>query len=308
MATPSIVILGGTGMLGHKMFQQFLSRFPGTACTMHRRASDAPYRCIPMFSGPQVYENVDVFAFEEVSRLLNRLKPDYIVNCIGVIKQRNDASSPIPAITVNALLPHLLAQLAAAWGGRLIHFSTDCVFSGKRGMYTEDDLSDAEDVYGKTKFLGETLEENALTLRTSIIGRELTQHRSLLDWFLSNNGKAVKGYRKAIYSGVTTNHLVEVVADVIERRVPLHGIYQVASQPITKYELLCLIRDRFGLDIQIEEVDGENVDRSLDGSRFREATGYVCPSWPGLIDQLAMDPTPYDQWLKCNDASPAYQS
>jgi dTDP-4-dehydrorhamnose reductase len=164
-------------------------------------------------------------------------------------------------------------------------------------MYKEDDISDAEDLYGKTKFLGEATEENALTLRTSIIGRELANHRSLLDWFLSNKGGSIKGYRKSIYSGVTTNYLAEVVSEIIMHYTPIQGLYQVASDPISKYELLCLLREAYALDVFIDPVDGEEVNRSMDGSKFRGATGLICASWPILVQQLATDPTPYEQWL-----------
>jgi dTDP-4-dehydrorhamnose reductase len=297
VASFMILILGGTGMLGHKLFQHFLSRFPGTICTMHRQASDAPYSRIAMFQGPQVINGIDLVDFNRLSHLLLRLKPDFIVNCIGIIKQRDEASSHISTITVNSLLPHQLAELCAQWGGRLIHFSTDCVFSGHQGMYKEEDLSDAEDLYGKTKFLGETTEANAVTIRTSIIGRELANHRSLLDWFLSNKSGRIKGYRKSIYSGLTTNHLAEVVAEIILHHPQLQGVYQVASEPISKYDLLCLLREAYALDVAIDPVDGENTNRSMDGSRFRGATGYVCPPWPTLVQQLAADPTPYEQWL-----------
>ncbi len=297
MTTPTVMILGATGMLGHKIYQYFLPRFPGTICTMLGRVADAPYCRIPIFQGPQVIEGLNVFEFNKLSQLLLNIKPDFIVNCVGVIKQRDDAGAPIPTIRANALLPHELADLSTRWGGRIIHFSTDCVFSGRRGMYTEDDFCDAEDWYGKTKFLGETKEANALTIRTSIIGRELSNHRSLLDWFLSNKNGRVKGYRRSIYSGVTTNHLAEVIHDIILKHPQLSGLYQVASEPISKYDLLCLIRDTYGLQITIDAVDGEDLNRSMDGSRFSNATGYVCPSWPDLIQNLAKDPTPYDEWL-----------
>ena len=297
VASPTILILGGTGMLGHKLFQQLRPQFPETICTMQQRACDPPYNRIPLFQSSEVIEGIDAFDFDGLSRLLLRLRPRFLINCIGVIKQRHAASSYIPTITLNSLLPHRLAELSAEWGGRLIHFSTDCVFSGRQGMYKEDDLSDAEDLYGKTKFLGEPTEANPLTLRTSIIGRELANHRSLLDWFLSSKGGKVKGYRKSIYSGVTTNHLAEVVSDIILRHPQLQGVYQVASVPIGKYDLLCLLREAYALDVAIDPVDGEDVNRSMDGSRFCGATGYVCPSWPTLVQQLATDTTPYEQWL-----------
>jgi dTDP-4-dehydrorhamnose reductase len=293
-----ILILGGTGMLGHKLFQQLQPQFPGTMCTMKGHARDAAYSNVTLLQNRDVIECVDAFEFDELSKLLLRLRPQFLINCIGVIKQRKDASSHIASITINSLLSHRLADLCARWDGRLIHFSTDCVFSGRRGMYKEEDPTDAEDLYGKSKFLGETTEANALTLRASIIGRELTNHHSLLDWFFSNTGRTVKGYRKSIYSGVTTNHLAEVVADVIVRQPALSGVFQVSSQPISKYELLCLVREAYGLDIAIEPVDGEDTDRSMDGSQFRRTTGYRCPPWAALVEQLAKDPTPYSDWLK----------
>jgi dTDP-4-dehydrorhamnose reductase len=220
-----------------------------------------------------------------------------VINCVGVIKQRARAALPIPSITINSLLPHKLAEMAMRWGGRLIHFSTDCVFSGKRGGYTEEDLSDAEDLYGKSKFLGEVAVENALTLRTSIIGRELMEHRSLLDWFLSQKQKTLRGYRRVIYSGLTTNYLAGLVGTIIEKHPGLNGLYQAASEPITKYDLLCLVREAYGLTVEIEPDDVEVSDRSMRGDRLRGAIAYTCPSWPELTRQLAEDNTPYEKWL-----------
>ena len=166
------------------------------------------------------------------------------------------------------------------------------------GAIREEDLSDAEDLYGKTKFLGEVAAANALTLRTSIIGRELTEHRSLLDWFLAQNHKTVRGYRRVIYSGVTTNYLAELVASIIEEHPGLNGLYQVASEPISKYDLLCLLRDAYRLDVRIEPDDLEVSDRSMKCDRLREAIAYKCPPWPVLAHQLAEDNTPYEKWLE----------
>jgi dTDP-4-dehydrorhamnose reductase len=164
-------------------------------------------------------------------------------------------------------------------------------------MYKEDDLSDAEDLYGRTKLLGEVASANALTLRTSIIGRELTTHHSLLEWFLSNRGGRVNGYCKSIYSGVTTNHLSDVVLSIILNNPRLQGLYQIASEPISKYDLLLLLRKAYALNITIDPVNGEDVDRSMDGSEFCSATGYICPPWPVLVQQMAADTTPYGEWL-----------
>jgi dTDP-4-dehydrorhamnose reductase len=197
---------------------------------------------------------------------------------------------------INALLPHRLAELAGSWHGRLIHFSTDCVFSGARGNYTEEDESDARDLYGRSKFLGETVGPNALTLRTSMIGRELTGHRSLLDWLHAQRGHTIRGYRRVIYSGVTTNHLADVVTDIIRNHSDLNGLYQVASRPISKYDLLCMLSDAHRLNVGITPDSAEQSDRSMSGEKLYHAIGYRAPSWPELIHQLSIDSTPYESW------------
>lgn len=294
---PKVLILGGAGMLGHKLFQRLRERFPGTICTTRKDVRRAPFDRVEVLQGDDVISGVDVMDFEQLHEIIADHRPDYIVNCVGIIKQRDDAKSAIPSITVNSLLPHKLAAMAQDWGGRIIHFSTDCVFSGKRGGYTEEDDSDAEDLYGKSKFLGEVVTENALTLRTSIIGRELVEHKSLLDWFFSQNHKTVKGFKRVIYAGVTTNQLAEVVTDVIREHPTLFGLYQVVSDPISKYDLLCLLRDAYRLDIAIVADETVVSDRSMKGDKLRAATGYVSPPWQVLVKNLADDPTPYDRWV-----------
>jgi len=293
---PGVVVLGADGMLGHKMFQTLGERFPGTRGTLRTSKTDPRFAGMPLLQGDAIVDGVDVMDDHGLRARLESLRPDVVVNCIGVIKQRDAAHDPIPSITINALLPHRLAGWLRPWNGRLVHFSTDCVFSGRRGRYREDDPSDADDLYGKSKFLGETRDTpNAVTLRTSIIGRELFHHKSLLDWFLAQHGP-VRGFTKVIYSGVTTNHLAGVVGDVIETHRDLRGVYQVASDPIAKHDLLRLVQHAFGKhDVEIVPDDREVSDRSLDGTRFAAATGYRCPPWPALVAELAADPTPYGQ-------------
>lgn len=291
-----VLVLGGEGMLGHKIFQIVAERFPTTACTV-RGSQDGPERrSIELYQRGRVVGGVDAMDLSRVESVLRDLQPEFIINCVGVIKQRDEAKSPIPCIVVNSLLPHRLAEIAGHWGGRVIHFSTDCVFSGRKGAYTEDDSSDADDLYGKSKFLGEVAASNALTLRTSIIGRELSRFSSLLEWFLSQRAGRVRGFKRVIYSGVTTNYLANLVLMIIEQRPQLCGLYQVASAPISKYDLLCIIREQFGLKVEITADELEISDRSMVGKRFVEATGYECPTWPELIAQLAADPTPYEKW------------
>lgn len=293
-----VLVLGADGMLGHKMFQTLRERFPATRGTLRTSKADPRFAGIELLQSDAMVEGVDVMDEGGLRRQIESFRPAVVVNCVGVIKQRDAAHDPIPSITINALLPHRLAACIAPWGGRLIHFSTDCVFSGRRGRYREDDPSDAEDLYGKSKFLGETPHTaNALTLRTSIIGRELLHHTSLLDWFLAQHG-TVRGFTKTIYSGVTTNHLATVAGDVIERHGDLRGLYQVASDPISKHDLLVLVKDAYRkTDVEIVPVDGDVSDRSLDGSRFAAATGYRCPPWPALVGELAADETPYESLI-----------
>jgi len=284
-------------MLGHKMFQILRERFPDTVCTTREDVRKPPFDCVELLQGDDVIRGVDVMDFDRLNGILKELRPDFIVNCVGIVKQRQEAQMAIPSITINSLLPHKLAAFAGAWGGRVIHPSTDCVFDGKRGGYTESDDSSAEDLYGKSKFLGELHCDNGLTLRTSIIGRELVEHRSLLDWFLMQQGKTVRGFRRVIYSGVTTNELAEVATMVIQKFPKLHGLFQVVSEPISKHELLCLLRDAYKLEVNIVPEDREVSDRSMKGDKFREATGYASPPWTELVERLAKDRTPYARWL-----------
>ncbi|MCX6927480.1 MAG: SDR family oxidoreductase [Verrucomicrobia bacterium] len=293
-----IVVIGGAGMLGHKMFQILRERFPGTVCTTREDVRKPPFDQVELLQGNDVIRGVDVMDFDRLQGTLKELCPDFIVNCVGIVKQRQEAQMAIPSITINSLLPHKLAEFAAAWGGRVIHPSTDCVFDGKRGRYTEIDDSTAQDLYGKSKFLGELHCDNGLTLRTSIIGRELVEHRSLLDWFLAQQGKTVRGFKRVIYSGVTTNQLAEVVTLVIQKFPGLHGLFQVVTEPMSKHDLLCLIRDAYKLEVNITPEDGEISDRSMKGDKFREATGYVSPPWPELVRRQAEDPTPYTEWIQ----------
>jgi dTDP-4-dehydrorhamnose reductase len=293
----TVMVLGAGGMLGHKLFQVLRERFPGTIGTTREPVSESALRGVTLLSGPDVIAGVDVARFDSFRERLARIAPAVIVNCVGIIKQRDAAKSAIPSITINSLFPHLLAEAAAEWGGRIIHFSTDCVFSGRRGQYTEEDQSDAEDLYGRSKFLGEVAAANAVTLRTSIIGRELSRHQSLLDWFLAQNGRTVRGYRRVIYSGISTTEMAKVVARVIEQKPAPSGVFHVVSEPISKYELLLLIRDAYNLDIDVQPDDAQVLDRSMRGEKFERATGWRAPAWPDMIREMAADPTPYDAWV-----------
>jgi dTDP-4-dehydrorhamnose reductase len=292
-----VLVLGGTGMLGHKIFQRVGARIPGTWCMVRGSEKETDVLAPGLLDNGKVIHDIEAANWSALEGLLNQSRPKVIVNCVGIIKQRSEAKDAVSSIEINSLLPHKLAKLCACWGGRLIHFSTDCVFTGKRGHYTENDLSDAEDMYGKTKYLGEVSSEpNAITLRTSIIGRELTQFQSLLEWFLAQNGRSIQGYTRAFYSGVTTNYLADVVAGLIKDFPGLTGLYQVTGQTISKFDLLCLLRTAYELNIEIVPNEDDFCDRSMLGNKFEHATGYQTPPWTELVTQLVEDTSPYKDW------------
>lgn len=294
-----ILILGVTGMLGHKLWQRLGARFPDTLGTMRARRGD--FTACGLFETERVLDCIDAARFADVEAVLNRLRPDCIVNCIAVTKRREKALDPLTCIELNAALPHRLGEWAGRNGARVIHFSTDCVFDGRVGGYTEDNLTSAEDLYGRTKALGEVAGSACLTLRTSFIGREIAAGTELLEWFLAQRGKRIKGYRCAYYTGVSTLYMADLVADIIEHRPRLQGLYQVAAPSIDKYALLGLAKSAYNVEIDIEPDDCVVMRRNLDGSRFERETGIRVPDWAHMMQALASDPTPYDRWSK-NDA------
>jgi dTDP-4-dehydrorhamnose reductase len=281
-----VLILGAGGMLGHKLMQLWPAKYDviGTV-----RKSVRTYHCGGIINRDLLIDNVDVNDFSLLENIFSRIQPHFIINCVGVIKQLEAANDPLIAISINSLLPHKLAGLCRAVDARLIHISTDCVFSGDKGMYRETDISDATDLYGRTKFLGEVGGTNCLTLRTSIIGRELESQNGLIEWFLRSDKKDVQGFRKAIYTGLTTIEFSRVLALVMESSKKLTGVYQVSSDPINKYDLLLLVREAFGVSKNVIPVDTPIIDRSLDSTLFRELMNYRPPSWKNMIQELAVD-------------------
>lgn len=273
-------------MLGHKAAQKF-QEYCETWATV--RSSEDVSLASDHLSGVQIYPGVDASNFDSIRSAINEIQPTVIVNCIGIIKQDALAYDPTASIEINALLPHRIASLSKAIGSKFIHISTDCVFDGAKGSYLESDVPNASDLYGRTKFLGEVNSESGLTLRTSIIGPEIRSSRSLLDWFLSQTG-TTNGYTKAVFSGLTTLELSRVVYRCATEWSHLSGLYQVSADPINKFDLLSLVKARYGLDIEIQAKDEPVIDRSLDSTRFREATGYQPPSWNEMVSELAALP------------------
>ncbi|MCM2264346.1 MAG: SDR family oxidoreductase [Desulfuromonadales bacterium] len=283
-----ILILGGDGMLGHQLLTSLLPRHE---VRVTLRQDLEAYREHGLFTPANAYAGVDVRSLERLTEVVADFQPAAVINAVGIVKQRPTARESIPSLEINALLPHRLAVLCRAAGARLVHLSTDCVFSGKTGHYRDDDPSDAEDLYGKSKFLGEVHDNRCLTLRTSIIGRELARKKSLLEWFLAQSGP-VKGFTNAIYSGFTTPEMSRIIEMLLVKHPDAHGVYQVSSEPINKYELLLLFRDKFGKEIDIVPDAEFKCDRSLDSRRFRQVFDYAPPSWEAMIEELAGERQP----------------
>jgi dTDP-4-dehydrorhamnose reductase len=279
-----ILVLGVSGMLGNAVFRYCSEDSQHEVIGSAR--SDSVRRNFPEAFGQRIVTGTDVDNQDSLALLFAKVKPDVVINCVGLIKQMADANDPLQAIPINSLLPHRLARLCDIAGARLIHVSTDCVFSGSKGNYLESDASDAKDLYGRSKFMGEVDYPHCITLRTSIIGHELNSAKSLVGWFLAQQG-SVKGYTKAIFSGLPTIELAHVIRDVVLPQPALRGLYHVAAEPINKFDLLTLVAQSYRKEIEIVADEQLVIDRSLNAQRFRAATGYVAPAWPELIQKMA---------------------
>ena len=270
-------------MLGHTILRVF-AEDPSIDVVGTVRSPASAVR-LPADLRARLIAGIDVENTDSLTDVLATQRPDVVINCIGLVKQLRTADDPLAALPINAMFPHRLARLAALAGARVIHVSTDCVFSGSRGMYREGDVSDAYDLYGRSKYLGELDYPNAVTLRTSIIGHELGSSHGLLEWFLAQSG-TVKGFTAAIFSGLPTVELAHVMREHVLPDSSLRGVYQVASTAIAKFDLLRLIGAQYQRSTTIVPDPSLVIDRSLDGSRFREATGYVAPPWPELVRRM----------------------
>ena len=279
-----ILILGGAGMLGHRLVADLRTDFDVWTTLRGAPPATGPDG---LFDPQRTIGGIDVLNVDALTEVLATVRPDVVINCVGIIKQLAAAKDPFLSVSINSLLPHRLHRLCRAAGARLIHFSTDCVFSGRTGNYSEDDQSDAFDLYGRSKFLGETVGDGAFTIRSSIIGHELATSSGLLEWFLSQRGQRVRGYRRAIFSGFTTTEMARIVRRVLTEHPELSGTLQVSSEPIDKYDLLTLIKKVYRVDALIVPDDEVQIDRSLDSTRFRQLTGYVPPPWPQMIEEMA---------------------
>lgn len=278
-----VLVLGATGMLGHVVLRALAE--DKTLDPVGTIRSPGSARLFPEAVRSKLLPGVDADSVDSLIGAFATARPTVVINCIGLVKQFSSAEDPLAALPINAIFPHRLMRLCGMSGARLIHISTDCVFSGSKGMYRESDPSDATDLYGRSKFLGEIDAPHAITLRTSMIGHELSGAHGLLEWFLSQSGP-VRGFRKAIFSGLPTVELAHVIRDQVIPRPELRGVYHVVAEPIAKYDLLHLFAKEYGRSVRIDPDDTFRIDRSLDGSRFRAATGYTAPAWPELVRRM----------------------
>jgi dTDP-4-dehydrorhamnose reductase len=278
-----VLVIGASGMIGSTVLRVLSESKDLVVWGTVRNASVKRFFTSAMAS--QLIEDVNVEYPDALVKVLDDVRPDVVINCAGLTKHKPESDDPLVSIPINTLMPHRLAGICKLAGARLVHVSTDCVFSGEKGGYTEADFADARDVYGKSKALGELVYPHTITLRTSTIGHELQTKYGLLDWFLSQETRC-NGYARAIFSGLPTVVFAQVIRDVVIPHKQLSGLYHVAAKPINKFDLLKLIADVYGKSIDIVPDDKLVIDRSLDAEHFRAATGYVAPEWEELIQLM----------------------
>lgn len=279
-----ILVLGTSGMLGSAVFR-YLTMYNLDHEVYGTLRSDSWRKWFPNTASDKLLSGIDANSEFDLIRILDAVRPDVVINCIGVIKQLDNSKNPLAVLPLNALLPHKLHQLCALANARLIHISTDCVFNGEHGDYLETDTPNATDLYGISKHLGEVCGPGAVTLRTSIIGHELGSTLSLIDWFLAQAG-VVKGFRNAYFSGLPTNEIAKIIAEFVINNKNLSGLYHLAAKRISKFDLLEMVKHEYGHNIELIDSFDLKIDRSLNADRFNAATGYTPPEWPALISEM----------------------
>ena len=278
-----VLVLGASGMLGSAMLKVMSERNDWNVYGTLRKQNTKLQTLVPR---AQLISGINALDSDSLINVFNQIRPQVVINCVGLIKQLAISEDPLEAIPINSLFPHRLAKICELVQARLVHISTDCVFSGSKGNYLEKDFPDAQDLYGRSKLMGEVNYSHTVTLRTSIIGHELgSENKSLIDWFLSQHVSA-KGYAKAIFSGLPTCELAKVVRDYVIPNQNISGLYHVAAEPISKCDLLNLIKIKYGKNIQIDPDEKIKINRSLDQSKFKNVTGYVAAPWPDLVSQM----------------------
>ncbi len=280
-----ILVFGASGMIGHQMWYKLNKEFPGHVYGTVRQSLNH-YEQFKIFDSKYLIPNLDATDFAKVLQVLDQVKPDVVLNCIGITLRKPEAKNLELCTEVNSLFPQRLDKWAAQHQKRLIHFSTDCVFAGSDGMYSETSIPDAQDIYGKTKFLGEVSGSHSLTLRCPIIGREIEGKTELVEWFLKQKNNKIKGYANAIYSGITSAEMARQIILIIRKFSNLTGLYQISAAPISKYELLQLLNQISGLGVTIDKDEGYSTNKSLDSKKYRQVTGYVPPLWSAMLTEM----------------------
>jgi dTDP-4-dehydrorhamnose reductase len=285
-----ILILGANGMLGHRAAMLLSERHDVTGTLRSPDALVERFAPAARFvTGVSAEDPVTVAA------VIRDVRPDAVINCIGIVKQRAEAHDAVPSIRTNSLFPHQVAELCSADGIRFVHVSTDCVFTGERGMYAESDVPDAPDLYGRSKLLGEVTDvPGAVTARTSIVGWDMRPTAGLLEWYSTQRGSRIGGYTKAVFSGLATSDLVDVFEGLCTRWRDLDGLWHVSTDPISKFDLLTGLDRELGWHTEIAPNDLLVIDRSLDSTRFRERTGWTPRPWPDAIARLAAERAAYE--------------
>ena len=288
----TILVIGASGMLGHMLVRVLSPHHRVIGTTSSKYDNKSPLARI--LSEKNCIDQIDVRNISTIKQAINATKPDVVINCVGLIKQKMGLKNSVDAIQINSLFPHQLASLCNQSNIRLIHFSTDCVFQGTPGIKRLSDTPNATDLYGLSKLLGELSTSPCLTLRTSIVGRQLIGSESLFEWAISKRGTTINGYKNAIYTGLTTNRLSQIIKKLIEEFPNLSGTHQVASLPISKFELISKLNDDLKLDLRIEPETEFYCDRTLDGAEFNQLTNIDIPSWDDMLTELAADQSFYD--------------
>jgi dTDP-4-dehydrorhamnose reductase len=279
-----VLVLGANGLLGNAVY-----RLLGMSAGLQVRGTLRNPAAIGRFAPPLrdgLIVVTDLESPKEVARVLDATTPDVVVNCLSLAKA--DMADPMKSIARLAALPQRIAQLCGQRGARFVHVSSDGVFSGTRGRYREEDVPDANDIYGLAKLLGEVRDPHTISLRTSIIGPDPFGGNGLLEWFLKQQGSC-RCYTRAIFSGFPTVVLARTIRDRILPRPALHGVYHIASEPIPKFDLLALVARRWDKRINLIPDDSVVIDRSLVGDRFQRDTGFVPAPWPELVDDMHSD-------------------
>ena len=275
-----ILILGADGMIGHKMAQS-LSHFD--LYLNSRSKSNYLHEYFPS----STLSNFD-FLNQNIEDLIVKISPDYIINAVGITIRRG-ASDNKETNFLNSQLPKKIDFWCKENQKKQIHFSTDCVFSGEKGNYNDLDLPDAKDDYGKSKGEGEINSNSTITIRSSMIGREIYNKTELLEWVISNKNKKIKGFDNAIYSGVTTLWMSNTVNEIIKNYPDLYGIYNISSPPISKYDLIAKINIYFKLNIKLERDSSYYSNKSLNSDRFFSGTNFTKPNWDEMLNDLYLD-------------------